>query len=177
MEHKSRRANIAGDVVEVRMSFRIRDADPMNDKPAALSFILGSQQYEHAFEPDRRLDPGVADEYYAALTGRVLTNKGRIFVADENGCAIGWAVFLVEQNALFVVEAQRSYGYIAELYVNESARGLGVGRALIAACEDEARRLGLGQIMIGVLARNARAAGIYERAGYSPYTSELRKYL
>ncbi|GEM_PF-4956001 len=50
------------------MSFRVRDMNIPEDETAALSFILGSQQYEHAVEPDRRLDPAVADEHYAALT-------------------------------------------------------------------------------------------------------------
>ncbi len=31
--------------------------------------------------------------------------------------------------------------------------------------------------MIGLLTQNRRAADIYARAGYAPYTSELRKYL
>jgi GNAT superfamily N-acetyltransferase len=165
------------DKVLFGMSFRIRDLNMPDDKTAALSFILGSQHYEHAVEPDRRLDSAVADEHYAELIERVATNRGRVFIAEENGCAIGWAVFLVERKPVFVVEEQRTYGYIAELFVNEGMRGRGAGRALIAACEDEARRLGLGHVMIGVLAENKRAAGIYARAGYSPYSSELRKYL
>jgi GNAT superfamily N-acetyltransferase len=159
------------------MSFHVRDFDPAKDKAAALSFILGSQAYEHEFEPDRRLDPAVADEHYAVLMEHVAANQGRVFVAEDDGRAIGWAVFFVEENRIFIVEEQRTFGYIAELYVIESARSLGVGRALIAACEDEARRLGLGHVKIGVLTANSRAAGIYARAGYSPYTSELRKYL
>ncbi len=61
--------------------------------------------------------------------------------------------------------------------MNENARGLGIGRSLIAACEDEARRLGLKQVKIGVLAGNTRAAEIYTRAGFTPYATELRKYL
>lgn len=159
------------------MSFRIRDIRLPEDKPTALSFILDLQLHEHAFEPDRRLDSAVADEYYAVLTNRVARNKGRILIAEENGNAVGWAAFTVEQNSVYVVEGERTYGYIIELFVNENARGRGVGRALIAACEDEARRLGLKQIMIGVLAGNERAADIYARSGFSPYASELRKYL
>jgi len=159
------------------MSFRVRDIGLAEDMTAALSFILGSQQYEHVFEPDRRLDSAVADEHFAALMKRVAENKGRVLIAEQNGRAIGWAVFLVEENAVFVIEEQRMCGYIAELFVNENARGLGVGRALIAACEEEARRLGLGHIKIGVLVKNNRAADIYVRAGYSPYTLALRKYL
>src|SRR5580698_9941057 len=127
----------------------IRDFDPDRDKEAALAFIMGSQLYEHRFEPDRRLDPAVAEEFLPKILKRVATNQGRIFVAEEDGAAIGWAVFTVEQNQLYVVEAERTYAYIAELFVREVVRSKGVGRALIAACEEEARRQGLNQIKIG----------------------------
>jgi len=159
------------------MSLRIRDFDASRDKAAALAFILGSQEFEHEFEPDRRLDPAVAEEHFAALTARATTNQGRLFVAEQEGRIIGWAAFLVEHKPVFVVETERVHGYIAELFVEAGARGSGAGRALIATCEDEARRLGLGQIMIGLLTQNRRAAEIYARAGYGPYASELRKYL
>ena len=159
------------------MTFRIRDIDLPRDKAAMLSFIRGSQHYEHEVEPDRRLDPQVADEYFPVLMDEVEAKQGRAFVAEHDGTAIGWAVVLVERNMLFVVEEERTYGYITELYVDEAARGRGVGRALIAACEDEVRRLGLGVVMIGVLSKSKRTVEIYARAGYRPYTSELRKYL
>jgi len=161
--------------LEVRMI--LRDFDPARDKQAALAFIMGSQHYEHGFEPDRRLDPQVAEEFLPEILKRVAARRERIFVAEEDGIAIGWAVFTVEQNMLYVVEAERTYGYIAELFVTETARSRGVGRALIAACENEARRQGLGHIMIGVLTKSTRTAEIYARAGYGPYSSELRKYL
>ena len=155
----------------------IRDFDPARDKKTAGAFILALQHYEHGFEPDRRLDPPVADEFLADILTRVAAQRGRIFMAEEDGVAIGWAVFIVERNQLYVVEAERIYGYIAELFVSESARGTGVGRALISACETEARRQGLRQIKIGVLTKSTRTAEIYAKAGYGPYSSELKKYL
>jgi GNAT superfamily N-acetyltransferase len=159
------------------MSFRLRDLEPAADKPAALSFIDGSQAFEHAIEPDRRLDQAVAEEWYAVLMQRVAKGQGRIFVAEQEGRAIGWGIFLVEEAPLYVTEDVRREGFIVELYVVEEARGLGVGQALIAASEDEARRLGLKRIMIGVLAGNTRAASIYQSAGYRPYQLELAKSL
>lgn len=159
------------------MSVRIRDFDPIEDKAAALAFIQDSQIYERAFEPDRRVDGTVADDHFAVLTENVASNQGRMFVAEVDDLAVGWAVFIVDKSPDFVVEEQRPHGYIAELFVAESARSRGLGQALIAACEDEARRLGLGLLMIGLLTENRRAAEIYARAGYAPYASRLRKYL
>lgn len=155
----------------------IRDIILPDDEAAAQSFIDGLQRYEHAFEPDRRIDDTVAAEYFAVLMERVAKNNGRVFMAEQHGDVIGWAVFVVERNALYIVEGERTHGYIAELFVSESARGQGVGRRLIAACESQARALGLRHIMIGVLSGNRRTAEVYARAGYAPYSSELRKYL
>ena len=159
------------------MSLRIRHFEPAADETAAHAFSMASQVFEHAFEPDRRLDPAVAGEHLATLVTRTAERQGRMFVAEDEDSVIGWAVFTVEQNPVFVVRSERSCGYIAELFVDERLRGRGVGRALIAACEDEARRLGLGHVRIGVLPGNARAAGVYARAGYEPCHVELRKYL
>ncbi|MDO8422257.1 MAG: GNAT family N-acetyltransferase [Parvibaculum sp.] len=159
------------------MTFLIRDFDPARDRAAALSFIRGSQAYEHEIEPNRRLDDRVADDYLPVLLAEVAARRGRIFVAERDGSVIGWAAITQEQNPVFVVEAARSYGYITELFVTADARGSGVGQALMSACEAEARRCGLKQIVIGVLSANKRTADIYERAGFQPYTAELRKYL
>jgi GNAT superfamily N-acetyltransferase len=155
----------------------IRDFDPARDTQSALTFIMGSQIYEHQFEPNRRLDPAVAEEYLTEILKRVAENRGRIFVAEESAAAIGWAVFTVRENELYVVEAERLHGYIAELFVLEFFRSKGVGRALIATCEEETGRQGLRQIMLGVLTKSTRTVEIYAKAGYGPYASELRKYL
>ncbi len=157
--------------------FAIRDLRLPEDRPACLSFIYGLQKYEHAIEPDRRIDAAVAEDYFADLMKRVAEEQGRVFVAERQDRAIGWAVFLVSQTYVYIVEEQRTYGYIAELFVTEQARGSGAGKALIKACEDEGRGRGLKLMMIGVLAGNRRSASIYAQAGYSPYAMELRKYL
>jgi GNAT superfamily N-acetyltransferase len=157
--------------------FRIRDVDLPADKAACVSFIDGLQNYEHALEPDRRIDAKVGEEYYAVLMKRVTENKGRIFIVESNGEAVGWAVFVVDSLELYIVEDERTCGYVAELYLNENMRGSGAGKALLAACEAEARKHGLKHLMIGVLGKNARAVKVYAAAGFSPYSLQLRKYL
>ncbi len=158
-------------------SFTIRDLRLPDDKPACVSFIDGLQKYERAFEPDRRVDATVGKDYFAALMKRVAEEQGRVFVAEADGAPIGWAVFVIEQNSLYIIESERTYGQIAELFVVEEKRGQRVGQALIEACEAEAKSRVLKLIMIGVLPANKRSAAIYAQAGYSPYAMQLRKYL
>jgi GNAT superfamily N-acetyltransferase len=76
-----------------------------------------------------------------------------------------------------VIEAERHHGYLAELYVMPQARGKGLGRALIEACEAWARARGHKLLTVGVLAKNPSAIRAYEGTGYAPYWTTMRRYL
>jgi GNAT superfamily N-acetyltransferase len=153
----------------------IRPARLPEDKPALLSFIDGSQAYEHAIEPDRRLDGDVAEEHFVRLGAKVAERRGATFVGEVDGRVVGWGVVHPEENDVYVIAEERSFAYIAELFVEERLRGTGIGRGLIAACENWARANGFAVMMIGVLPGNTRADRIYRREGYAPYALTLRK--
>jgi GNAT superfamily N-acetyltransferase len=160
----------------------IRDIRLPRDEPAILSFITGLQDYEAAFEPDRRRDPDFAVEHWRALQHRCAERHGVMLIAEDfvpgaGRKPVGWA-FAHDQNAeLFVVEAERHHGYLAELYVMPEVRGRGLGRALIEGCEAWARGRGHKLLQVGVLAKNGRAIRAYEGAGYGAYGITMRKYL
>ena len=158
-------------------SFLIRDARLPDEKPQLCAFIDALQRFEHPIEPDRRLDARVGEEYFDVLVPHALAHHGRVLVAETQDGLVGWAVVHEDMNETFVEERERLHGYVSELFVAEAARGLGVGRALLAACDDWARARKLTVMMIGVLPGNRRAAGIYVQAGFSPYALRLRKYL
>jgi GNAT superfamily N-acetyltransferase len=155
----------------------IRDACWPQDEWAAVSFIDGLQKFEHQFEPNRRIDPQVGHDYFAILMGRVAESEGRVFIAEDQVGPVGWAVFLVEKDAVYIVEKERRVGYVAELFVKEDARGTGAGKLLLEACELEARSRNLKVLMIGVLGKNTRARTVYLAAGFGAYSEDLRKYL
>jgi GNAT superfamily N-acetyltransferase len=159
-------------------SFRIREARLPDDIPVIHEFILGLQHFEHGLEPNRRLDPAVATDYFEILQKKIHETDGAFLIAEnEHGHPVGWVAAHEDEAEIYVVPEQRRVGYIAELYVVEEARGLGVGRSLIAACEAWARRRGLPIIMIGVLSKNSAAFNLYQATGYYPYAVFLRKYL
>ncbi|HEX4301972.1 MAG TPA: GNAT family N-acetyltransferase [Rhizomicrobium sp.] len=157
---------------------RIRIAELPRDRPAMLGFVDALQAFEHGFESNRRRDATVAEDYLQPLLQKLEEKDGEIFVAvDVHDAPIGWGVVQADKDDIYVIEAERRIAYIAELYLVEAARGTGVGRALIAACEDWARARGIGVLHIGVLPGNVRARAVYERAGFAPYALRLRKRL
>jgi GNAT superfamily N-acetyltransferase len=99
------------------------------DEPAILSFITGLQDYEAAFEPDRRRDPDFAVDHWRSLQDRCAENHGVFLIAEQDGEPVGWAFAHDTPGHLFVVEPERRHGSIAELFVVPEARGAGHGRA------------------------------------------------
>ncbi len=153
----------------------VRSARLPEDRPAILAFIWGLQRYEAGFEYDRRLDPAYGEDQFAAMMKEA--EKGTIFVAEGEGGLIGWVVVIESESPAYVIEEERRAAQICELYVEEGARGQGAGKALLAACEAWSRAKGHKIIRIGHLAGNELAAGVYEKAGYTPYTVARRKAL
>ena len=147
-----------------------------DDEPAILSFIWGLQKFENAFEPNRRLDPDFASEHWADVQVEAAA-RGAMFIAEQDGQPVGWAFVVEEAGDLFVKKDERRYGFVAELFVEASARGQGHGRALIAACENWTRARGMTVLLIGVLSGNDKAAAVYQRDGFAPYNLFMRKYL
>ena len=155
----------------------VRDARLPQDEPAILSFINALQDYEAAFEPNRRRDPDFAADHWREAQHRCAEKHGQMLIAEEDGKAVGWAFAYEEQGELFITAPERRHGFLAEIYVLPEVRGKGVGTALIEACESWSRGRGHKLLTINVLSKNGRAIRAYEGAGYEPYTQTLRKYL
>lgn len=155
----------------------VREARLPQDEPAILSFIQQLQDHELAFEPNRSRDPDFAVDHWRKVQHVCAEKHGAIFVAEQDGKPVGWAFTYEEHGELFITEPERRHGFIAELYVVPAARGTGLGRALIGACEGWSRARGHAVMMIGVLAGNTRAIRTYEGAGYSHYNHIMRRYL
>ena len=155
----------------------VRIARLPDDNAAMLSFIDGMQLFEHAIEPDRRIDATVAQEFFVEIFARVQSRGGAVLVYEDSGALFGWAVVYRDENDIYVRSEERAFALISELFVVEAARGRGIGKALIAACEDWARARALDVVMINVLRDNRRADRIYRAAGFETYYTGLRKYL
>ncbi|OIV36354.1 GNAT family N-acetyltransferase [Mangrovactinospora gilvigrisea] len=72
---------------------------------------------------------------------------------DDGGRQLGFAR-LVTDGATF--------GWLCDVFVDDAARGLGVGKALVAAVRAEAERCGLRRVMLAT----ADAHGLYAQYGF-----------
>ena len=82
-------------------------------------------------------------------------------VAVEDGQVVGWV-------ALAPTSARACYAGVTEssVYVAESARGRGVGRALMEALIASASARGIWTIQAGMFPENAASFALHERLGF-----------
>jgi putative acetyltransferase len=81
----------------------------------------------------------------------------RFFVARRSAGAVGCGALRLDTDG---------YGEIKRMFVAPTARGLGIGKKLLAAIESEARRLNLQTLRLETGILQPEAVGLYERAGY-----------
>jgi L-amino acid N-acyltransferase YncA len=87
--------------------------------------------------------------------------RGHRLVADLLGEVVGWA-------ALSPASTRRCYAGVVEnsIYVAQGARGLGIGRALLAALIAGAERAGIWTIQTSIFPENRASLALHERCGF-----------
>jgi DNA-binding MarR family transcriptional regulator/N-acetylglutamate synthase-like GNAT family acetyltransferase len=85
-------------------------------------------------------------------------DREQCWIAERDGEAVG-AVFLVDSGQIAI-------GQLRLLHVEPSARGSGIGSALVAACIARAREVGYRQLMLWTNDVLVSARRIYQNAGF-----------
>ncbi|HUE71800.1 MAG TPA: GNAT family N-acetyltransferase [Pirellulaceae bacterium] len=87
---------------------------------------------------------------------------GTCFLASDGEAFVGLAICLPSYSSF----RARPVLNIHDLAVAAEHRGKGIGRALLAAVEEEARRRGCAKITLEVRSDNALARDLYRRCGF-----------
>lgn len=93
------------------------------------------------------------------------------WIAERDGQPLG-CVFLVQARDDATGAPNAGVAQLRMLLLEPAARGLGVGRRLVAECEDFARAAGYARIRLWTNSVLSAARGIYVKAGYRLLASE-----
>jgi N-acetylglutamate synthase-like GNAT family acetyltransferase len=127
----------------------VRDAT-IDDAPV-LAPLLGELGY-----------PVAADALASRLQRMLGRDDQRVLVAERDRAALG----LLGLHVFPVLAYDRDLAMIMALVVTGSARGLGVGRALVERAEAVGKSLGASRLMVTTHVRRADAHAFYERLGF-----------
>ncbi|WP_029029212.1 GNAT family N-acetyltransferase [Salinarimonas rosea] len=139
------------------MSLRIRPARP-GEAPLVHAFVRELARYE-------RLEHEM-DATEAMLDAALFGERPRVFcdIAEWDGEPVGFALWFYN----FSTFRGRHGIYLEDLFVRESARGRGIGKALLARLAARCRAEGLTRLEWWVLDWNAPSIAFYRSIGAVP---------
>lgn len=94
-----------------------------------------------------------------------------VLVAGHGSQIVGFAY--LEFEPILYAELAVTVAWLHDIFVDESARGRGVGKLLIAGVVDEARSLGAEKVLLSVADRNAEGRDFFARSGFTTTMHEM----
>ena len=144
-------------MTEIQTDFEIRQAD-LDDLPVILELIKALAEYEHLS------GEVVATKELLEVTLFGLNSPAEVQIAFDKKQTLGFALYF----RTFSTFLGRPGIYLEDLYVRESARGKGVGKALLRRTALRPREIGGGRLEWSVLNWNEPSIKFYQKMGASP---------
>lgn len=104
-------------------------------------------------------------------TAQVERSDAALFVAEQDETVVGFAY--VQFDAENYVDLLSNAAWIHDLYVDEIARGAGVGKLLLDAAIKAARSFGADKVMLSVAAQNESAQKLFAQLGFQTTMREM----
>ena len=152
---------------------RLHDGDRDTMLPFLRDLADAEALYHWAMRPGSEMTMAEVDRTIAEIADE----DGIVIVAELNGKPVGYAG-VVLQNATDEFELKdewRKRGFVTDMYVDASARGRGIGLALLAECDRYVASAGIDWLQICVSPDNAPAIALYRKAGFGDYEIVLEK--
>eukprot|EP00542_Grammatophora_oceanica_P011871 CAMPEP_0194050434 /NCGR_PEP_ID=MMETSP0009_2-20130614/35327_1 /TAXON_ID=210454 /ORGANISM="Grammatophora oceanica, Strain CCMP 410" /LENGTH=177 /DNA_ID=CAMNT_0038697069 /DNA_START=108 /DNA_END=641 /DNA_ORIENTATION=+ len=153
------------------------------DESQLVELVQELQQHELKLYSRMKPPSEIGRSYVDNLCKECQEHHGRILVAVDceeaaSSNLVGYACVLTRVQSENKDEIPYTYGEVTDLAVSEQARGKGIGRALLTACEDLVRENSdVKYLRTSVLARNSGALAAYQKYGFEEHLVEMEKRL
>jgi GNAT superfamily N-acetyltransferase len=148
----------------------IRDAQPA-DVPRLL--VLLQQLSEQSTIPEAEVRPA-SEAHYAALRRITEDPNARLLVAEQDGRVIGTLTLYVMPN---LSHGGAPFAIVENVVVDETVRGGGYGRRLMAHAEALARAAGCYKVSLTSNHKRDRAHAFYAHIGYASSHKGFTRYI
>ncbi len=102
--------------------------------------------------------------------------EGRLFcVAEQEGAVVGFLTARIDINETIPFLSKEPICRIGTVVVDEGHRSQGIGKALIAHCDEWGKVQGAHQIRLEVMAFNERAKALYEALGFKMLSQTMAR--
>ena len=118
--------------------------------------------YAQEYRYDERFEAMVA-EVAAKFIQNFNPNREHCWIGEKDGEIVG---------SVFLVQESKSVARLRMLFVEPSARGLGIGRSLVAECISFACQAGYKRMMLWTQSELSAARHLYEEAGFKLIKTE-----
>jgi len=138
-------------------------------RPGDMGWVVWRQGllYAREYGWDERYEP-VAARIVADFIDHYEPERERCWIAERDGEPVG-CVFLVRERS-----AEKT-ARLRLLHVEASARGLGLGKALVRQCTEFARKAGYERIVLWTQSALSAARHVYEAEGYRLIAEEEKE--
>ena len=148
----------------------MRRAKP-GDERAVAEFAIKLVEQHVAYDPDRfSLFATVegAENFYGTQFDQT---DSAVLVVEADDAVIGFAY--IAKDVRNYAELLENGAWLHDIYVEESFRSTGAGKALMKAVLATAREMGAEKLLLTVAARNSAARSFFEGVGFRPTMTEM----
>lgn len=140
---------------------------------AALGRYGGAlMRLHHQFDPQRFLTIEHPEKGYGRfLVSHLADLDNVVLVAELRGEVVGYVWATLEP--LSWKDLRDACGFIQDVFVDERARGAGIGARLTRGAMDELEARGAPRVVLMSAARNAPAQRLFERLGFRHTMAEM----
>lgn len=149
----------------------VRHAD-RDDLPEVAKLAAKLVRLHHAFDAKRFFLEEPVERGYEWWLGRELENSDAlVMVATIDDAIVGYVYATIEKRDWNLLLDR--YTGLHDIYVDESARGHGVGEKLLHALLAEVRRRGSPRVVLMSAVQNQGAQRLFAKVGFRPTMVEM----